>query len=139
MNGMQIMIDTNIVVSAVLYPESRLRTIVEYVVNNHTLVISAYSLEEIHRLFRSKFKTYENEVNEFFSRTEIQIFDTPRTIDSRTKNKIRDHKDIPVLESFILSDSSILITGDNDFFTPELVEYKILRPSEFYEQYLKSG
>ncbi|MEN3004584.1 hypothetical protein [Dehalobacterium formicoaceticum] len=50
--------------------------------------------------------------------------------------KIRDKMDYPVLNTAIIEDVDILVTGDKDFSDVEIEKPEILTPSEFAEKYI---
>jgi len=48
---MRIVVDTNIIVSAILFPNSLIAKIFEYVINCETLVLSQYIINETEKVF----------------------------------------------------------------------------------------
>ena len=44
---MRIFLDSNVIISAGLFPESRVGKALAHIVNNHELILSQYTLEEM--------------------------------------------------------------------------------------------
>lgn len=53
---MRIMIDTNIIISAILFPNSSPSKFIEEVTSKHTVVLCSHIIDELHRVFNKKFK-----------------------------------------------------------------------------------
>lgn len=55
---------------------------------------------------------------------------------NETVPPIRDPADLPILASAMLAQPDILVTGDNDFHTPEIQEYfTVLTPADFLKSF----
>ncbi len=132
---MRIMIDSNVLVSAVLFPESKLGKIVKNIEFEHTLVICSYSLREVQHVFKKKFLSEWNEMNTYIHSLRYELFETLNS-DIKYYEDIRDASDLPILISFIESGAGMFITGDMDFFTPELSKYNICTPEYYYRNYM---
>jgi predicted nucleic acid-binding protein len=52
---MRILADTNIVVSAILFPNSVVARVWSYIIEYHHVVISKYSIDELKAVFQRKF------------------------------------------------------------------------------------
>ncbi len=59
---MRIMVDTNVIISAILSPESLSARVVEKVMIEHHLVLCSHIIDELHRVFKEKFN---NDPKEF--------------------------------------------------------------------------
>jgi len=51
---MRVMVDTNIIISAGLFPESNVGEVLSHIVNNHELVLCQYTLNELENVFKNK-------------------------------------------------------------------------------------
>jgi len=130
---MRIMIDTNILLSALVFNSTRLSGLLEYVAENHTLILCSYVIEEFNAVVTRKSLKYEKVLDGFLSKLSFEMVYTPEW--KEYMPRIRDVKDRPILASAIVSDVDILITGDKDFSDIEIERPEILIPSEFLEQY----
>ena len=54
---MRIMLDTNILVSALLFPSERMNRMMEYISSAHSLVLSSFVIDELKDVVAEKFPT----------------------------------------------------------------------------------
>ena len=135
---MRIMLDTNILISAVIFDSEKLKQVLMYICNNHTLVLSSYIVRELENVIERKFTNKIEVIEEVLNNIPYELEDdVSLDISEENKLKIRDKKDIPILYSAINADVDILITGDKDFENIDINRPKIMKPNEFYEIYLK--
>ena len=130
---MRVFVDTNIIISAILFPNAKVAKVFSHLIEKHTVIIASYIKEECKEVFEKKFPLKKEQLNIFFDGIRFEEFKTPEKIDERKYPKIRDIKDLPVLVSAILSDSDILITGDKDFEDIKIEKPLIFTPSTYFE------
>ncbi|GHU82491.1 hypothetical protein FACS189468_6770 [Spirochaetia bacterium] len=133
---MRIMVDANIIISAVLFPISVVAKVLTLIIEQYNLVLSKYTVNEINDVFVEKFPHKINEKDIFMGKLIYERFD----IDVLEKNKyptIRDIDDLPVLANAIESKVDILITGDKDFDEIQIDKPKIMKPRQFLDKYNK--
>ncbi|UTY29837.1 putative toxin-antitoxin system toxin component, PIN family [Treponema putidum] len=130
---MRIFIDSNIVISAILFPDGKVAKVFSHLLENHTVIISSYTKEECKKVFENKFPFKKELLGIFFDGITFEEFKSPDTIDENKYPKVRDIKDLPVLVSAILSDTDILITGDKDFEDVKIDKPLIFTPSKYFE------
>ena len=130
---MRVFVDTNIIISAILFPNANVAKDFSHVIEKHTVIIASYIKEECKEVFEKKFPLKKEQLNIFFDRIRFEEFKTPEKIDEKKYPKIRDIKDLPVLVSAILSDSDILITGDKDFEDIKIDKPLIFTPAAYFE------
>ena len=132
---MRIMTDTNVIISAILFPKSQLTKVIQNVTEDHTLVLCSHIIDELQEIFTTKFKEKSYLLDKFLSKLSFELVYTPVDIDSANYPNIRDKGDLPILVSALLSDVDILITGDKDFFDVEIDKPEIISPKEYLERY----
>lgn len=130
---MRIFIDTNVLISAILFPGSKPALVLDYVLGKHTPIISTYTISECQAVFERKFPQKIERLRSFLHYTDYEAYKTPETIAPSLFPPIRDISDLPVLASAVLSDSDILLTGDKDFKGIEIKRPLIFTPAEYYE------
>ncbi len=130
---MRVFVDTNIVISAMLFPNGKVAKVFSHLLEKHTLIISSYTKEECTEVFQKKFPSKIKQLEIFFDGINFEEFKSPEKIDEKKYPKIRDIKDLPVLVSAILSDADILLTGDKDFEDIKIDKPLIFTPSRYYE------
>lgn len=131
---MRVMLDTNVLLSALLFPSRRMDGMMRCIFEEHRLVLSSFVVEELAFVVRRKFPTKADVVDRLLSSMSYEFVYTPQVMD-RDLFKIRDAKDYPVLYTAILEDVDILVTGDKDFTDVEIDRPEILTPAEFIERY----
>ncbi len=130
---MKVIVDTNILISAILFPNGKVAEVFSYLIKTHDLIISSYAIEECEKVFETKFPMKMNCLKEFFVDLSYELFQTPSKIDSKEYPEIRDAKDLPILASAIESDADILITGDKHFDDIKIHRPLIFTPNQYYE------
>ena len=130
---MRVFVDTNIIISAILFPNAKVAKVFSHLIEKHTVIIASYIKEECKEVFEKKFPLKKEQLNIFFNGIRFEEFKTPAKIDEKKYPKIRDIKDLPVLVSAILSDSDILITGDKDFEDVKIDKPLIFTPAAYFE------
>ena len=127
---MRIMLDTNVIISALLFPGEKMQKMLYEISMRHTLVLSSYIIDELRQVVRRKFPTKEITIDTLLSKMSYEMVYTPENIRPGLFD-IRDIQDYPVLYTAILEDIDILITGDKDFLDVEVERPEILTPIEF--------
>lgn len=133
---MRIMLDTNILVSLLLFPNQRMNHMMEAIFSSHKLVLSSFVVEELKAVVRRKFPAKAAVVDDLLAKMSFDLVYTPEQINEKLF-RIRDEKDYPVLYTAMIEDVDILITGDKDFAEIEVERPEILTPAEFMGKYLK--
>ena len=132
---MRIMIDTNIIISAILFPNSSPSKFIEEVTSKHIVVLCSHIIDELHRVFNKKFKEKLLNLERFLSKFSYEYVYTPLDIEIDKYPKIRDIADLPILVSAIIEDIDIIVTGDKDFFEVEIDRPEIMTVKEYLEKY----
>ena len=134
-SNLRVVLDTNVVVSAVLFPQSRLGEVVDYAMSHSTIIVSAATLAELNDvLLRPHFERYLQESRrlEFLHNMEQDAELVPIT---HSVTACRDPKDDKFLELAVSGNATHIITGDNDLL--DLHPFRnipILTPAVFLER-----
>lgn len=131
---MRVTIDTNVLISALLFPSQQMNTLIYKITTEHQLVLSSYVVEELLNVVRRKFKSKLGAVDLLLSQLPYELVYTP----AQPKTglfEIRDEKDYPVLYSAIVEDVDVFITGDRDFDGLGLEKPEIVTVAVFLENY----
>lgn len=132
---MRIMIDTNIIISAILFPNSMPSRFVEEVTSKHSIVLCSHIIDELHRVFNRKFKDKLLHLEKFLSKFSFELVYTPQDIEKDKYPDIRDIADLPILVSAIVEDVDVIVTGDKDFSDVEIEKPEIITVKEYFERY----
>ena len=132
---MRVMLDTNVLLSALLFPSERMNGMMRCIFEEHRLVLSSFVVEELSLVVERKFPAKAAVVDQLLSAMSYEFVYTPQTMD-RERFAIRDSKDYPVLYTAMLEDVDILITGDKDFADVKVERPEILTPAEFIRRFV---
>ena len=133
---MRVMIDTNIFISAALFPNGRVAAaLMKALMPTYEPVICDYVVDELHRKFREKFpdKMVELEAFLFTALQSIEIVSTPEG-ETEAELKIRDVKDRPILRAALDAGAVLFLTGDKDFLESSVTDPRIVSVSEFLDR-----
>ena len=131
---MRIMLDTNIIISYILFKNSKMEKFFNFALNKDKLIISNIIVEELEQVFNKKFNSKIDVLNSFLNSLDAE-FITIDNIDDMNLFEIRDKNDYPVLYSAIKSNVDIFITGDKDFKNVVIHKPKIMSINEYLELY----
>jgi putative PIN family toxin of toxin-antitoxin system len=129
------MVDANIIVSAILFPNSVVAKVFTHLMENYNLVLSKYTLYEIEDVFKEKFSHRIMEMKEFLQKTSYELFEDKK-VENKEYPNIRDIDDLPVLINAIESNVDLLITGDKDFDDILIKKPKIIKPRKYIDEYM---
>ena len=129
------MLDTNVLISLLLFPNQRMNAMMEHIFKEHELVLSSFVVDELKDVVRRKFPAKVKVVDKLLLKMSYELVYTPEEIDE-TLFDINDPNDYAVLYTAIIKDVDVLITGDKDFAKIEIEKPEILTPAEFRSKYL---
>jgi putative PIN family toxin of toxin-antitoxin system len=132
---MRVMVDANIVISAILFPKSIISGILKHIVLNNNLVLSQNIIDEIKEVFNRKFPHRINEMEIYLKKLPYKLF-TLKNIHNDKYPNIRDIDDLPILANAIESNVDIFITGDKDFDDIKIIKPVIMKPNKYKEEYM---
>lgn len=132
---MRCMLDTNILISASLFPGSIAdRVFTKAVTYPNVGVICDYCIDEMRRVYDRKFPLKIQLLEQFLAIASLsaEIVATPPESESvGSEASIRDVKDRAILRAAVASGVDALITGDKDFLESGLTTPKIFKPADF--------
>ncbi|MDR3294740.1 MAG: type II toxin-antitoxin system VapC family toxin [Clostridiales Family XIII bacterium] len=92
---MDILIDTNIVISAALFPSPRINRFLSLISEEHSLFLCSYSILEVERVVSRKFPAKALDVELFLSKLRYTLVHTP-SVDILGEISMRDKNDYPI-------------------------------------------
>ena len=131
---MRVMIDTNVLVSALMFPGQTIDTLMKKITSEHNLVLSSYVIEELMDVTERKFPNKVGTVDLLLSQLPYELVYTPKQ-PAPGLFEIRDEKDYPILYAAIVEDVYIFITGDDDFDDVEIDKPEIMTAADFIAKY----
>ena len=130
---MKVMIDTNIFISAALYPDGKVSEALMKALSPPFRPITCdYVIDELHRVFYEKFSDRVTEMEAFLyavSKT-VAVVPVPSEI-YHAEACIRDPQDRPILRAALSSSVNLFLTGDRDFLDSSIDDPRIISVAEF--------
>lgn len=102
---MKILVDTNILISAILFPDSKPAKALLKVSEKHKMVLCEQNLSEFREVIKRKAPEYLSDAEVFLSELSYELL--PASYQSGMR--IRDPKDQPILNAAILANVDLLI------------------------------
>jgi putative PIN family toxin of toxin-antitoxin system len=130
---MRVLIDSNVLVSAIYAPNSVPHQAYKKAVESpYQGLICTFSLEELRRVFNRKLPQHIPHLERFLAETisVVEIVPIP-SIAHTDEEEIRDVKDRPILRAAISAGAEILLTGDKDFLESGLQTPRMMTAAEF--------
>jgi putative PIN family toxin of toxin-antitoxin system len=121
------MVDTNILISAVLFPSSEPARALFHIAEEHQMILCRQIIFEFKEVIRRKFSSKTEEVDSFFSNLRFELVDTGKN----SVTRIRDSSDQPILNAAIWGKVDVILTGDKDFLCLDIPEISCVSVSEF--------
>ncbi|SBV92996.1 conserved exported hypothetical protein [uncultured delta proteobacterium] len=134
---MRCLIDTNILISAALFPASvPAQAFFKAVTPPHDAVVCDYSFDEMRRVFNRKFPNRIPDFERFVSTMalSVDIVATPPEGEEEAQGdeaKIRDMKDRPIYRAAVAAKVDAILTGDKDFLESGIIQPAMLTVAEF--------
>jgi predicted nucleic acid-binding protein len=104
------MLDTNVLLSAMLFPGGRMDAMMRKAAVENRLVLSSHVVNELMAVVRRKFPGQEKTADRLLSRLPYELAYTPEKPEPGLF-EIRDASDYPVLYSAVTEDVDIFVTG----------------------------
>ncbi len=128
----KIFLDTNILISAIVFDKKELELIIRCVDDSDILYISEHVFEEAMRVFLKKFPEHVDLFKKFIEISNIRIIKKSFYEKSiKLFQNIRDKYDAHVIAAARIKKCDFIITGDKDILNYDQVKIKIMKPSEF--------
>ena len=130
---MKIMIDTNIIISAALFPNGRAaQAFFKALQPPYQPIVCDYVVDELHRKFCEKFSNRLTELEAFLfnALSFIKLVSAPEEAVS-SEQRIRDPKDRPILRAALNAHADLFLTGDKDFLESSVTDPRIVSVADF--------
>ena len=126
---MRILVDTNILFSALLFPGSKPAQALFLVAGSHEMVLCDRNIAELRDILKRKAPRFLPDAEVFLAELPYELipaFD-------HAEKLIRDATDQPILNAAILSDVDVILTGDRDFLSLDLTHPTCMTAAQFLE------
>ena len=132
---MNVFLDTNILISAVLNSNSTpAKAFIKAVSFPNRGLVCEQNIDEMRRIFNRKFPAKIQALETFLSLAllTLEVVNIP-DLEYTSENSIRDVNDRAILRAAIFARADVLVTGDKDFLESDIVNPKILTAAEFLD------
>jgi len=126
---MKIMADTNILFSALLFPESRPAKALFYIIEQHKLILCDYIISELRNIVSKKRPDLLADIDVLMAKLPYELILAP----CQPNKLISDPKDHSILNAAIIADVDIIISGDRHFLELEMETPKTMSVAEFLD------
>ncbi|MBQ9404467.1 MAG: putative toxin-antitoxin system toxin component, PIN family [Synergistaceae bacterium] len=123
------LIDTNILFSALLFPASVPSQALRRAITEHNVVLCDKNVAELREILQRKAPKFLPNAEALLAGFSYELI---HAVDYSAK-LIRDVKDQPILNAAIVFDVDIILTGDKDFLSLDIERPKCMNPAEFLE------
>jgi putative PIN family toxin of toxin-antitoxin system len=131
--SMKIMLDTNVLISALVFGGKAGELLNLLFDSEHELFVSDYIDSEFKETLQNKWPANADRVYSLYRQLDIHFCESTKEI----LGNLRDTKDIPVLSDAIYHHMDLILSGDKDFLEADLKHPMVYSPTMMLE-YLKS-
>ena len=124
---MRILIDSNVLISALFYPNSIPSKAMLHAADNHELILTDHNISELRRIATEKFSDRQADIDLFLAELTYELMPAPEA----PQKLINDPKDAPILNAAILSDVDVIISGDKHFLELNMERPMVMKPADY--------
>ena len=126
---MRIFVDTNILFSALAFPNSKPAQALLYIADNYRIVLCDQNIAELREILKRKAPRFLSDAEVLLAEMSYELIPA---VDHAEK-LIRDAKDQPILNAAIEYNVDIILTGDKDFLCLVMDHPKCMTVAQFFE------
>lgn len=126
---MRILIDTNVLISSVLFPHSKPAQALLHVAGKHEMVLCDQNLTELREVLSRKVPQVLPDAEVLLTELSYELIPAV----PHAQKLIRDVKDQPILNASILYGVDIILTGDKDFLSLDIEHPRCMTVTQFLE------
>ena len=132
---MRILIDTNILISSILWSGTPYQAYIKAVSYPNKGIICTQNVDELRRIFNRKFPAKISLMERFLSLA-LESIELVQVPDSEVEQEIsvRDIYDRPIMRAAVHAKADIILTGDKDFLESGINKPIVMSPIEFLNQ-----
>ena len=126
---MRVLVDTNILLSAMWFKDSRVARTLLYVASNHELVLCDRNIAEMREVIKRKTPNILADAEVFLAEMSYELIPSIE----KAEKLIRDPKDQSILNAAIVCGIDVILTGDKDFLSLCIDSPKPMTIAQFLE------
>lgn len=125
---MRVMADTNILISALLFPTSLPAKVLLHIANGHDLVLCDHIVAELRDVIARKRPDLLGDIDVLLVQLSYELVIAPQV----PGKLIQDPKDQPILNAAIMADVDVIVSGDKHFLKLDLDRPQTMSPAQFW-------
>lgn len=126
---MKVMADTNVFISALLFPASLPAKVLLHIASNHDLILCDHIVAEIRDVISRKRPDLLGDFDVLLAHLAYEFVLAPK----EPSKLMNDPKDQPILNAAIMAGVDIIVSGDKHFLKLDLERPKTMSPAEFWQ------
>ena len=126
---MRVMADTNIFISALLFPASLPAQVLFHIASNHDLALCDHIVEEMRDVISRKRPDLLADLDVLLAQLSYELVIAPK----EPSKLILDPKDQPILNAAIMAGVDVIVSGDKHFLKLNLERPKTMSPAAFWQ------
>lgn len=126
----RVLVDTNIIISALLFPASVPAQALERVVGEHELVLTHWVVDELRRVVEDKRPDLLPTLDALLATLDHEVVEP-----GETGIVISDPNDQPILDAAIAGAVDVILTGDKRFHALDIETPQVMTPREFLDAF----
>ena len=130
----RVLVDTNVVISALLFPDSTPARALAQVLDEHQLVLTDWIIEELHQVIGRKRPDLLADLDTFLADVDYQLASP-----GDPSVPISDPGDQPIIDSALAGAVDVIVTGDKAFLSLSLEHPRILTARDFLNWHPRTG
>ncbi|MDR2615869.1 MAG: putative toxin-antitoxin system toxin component, PIN family [Oscillospiraceae bacterium] len=127
---MRVLVDTNVLFSALLFPNSTPAKAIQRLCETETMVLCDYVIREMFDIIARKRPDLLADAEVMLAQLQYEGVIAPR----EPSKLIADPKDAPILNAAIIADVDIIISGDKHFLSLDMERPKVMTAASYMEQ-----
>jgi putative PIN family toxin of toxin-antitoxin system len=134
---MRVMADTNVFISALLFPSSLPANVLLHIAGNHDLILCDHIVTEIRDVISRKRPDLLGDFDVLLAQLSYELVIAPK----EPSKLMQDPKDQPILNAAIMAGVDVIVSGDKHFLKLDLERPNTMSPAEFWhlEQGIEEG
>ncbi|WP_169801674.1 putative toxin-antitoxin system toxin component, PIN family [Millisia brevis] len=127
------LVDTNVVISALLFPSSTPGAVVAEVLTGHRMVVTRWIIDELYEVVGRKRPDLVAALETFLSHCDYELAEPGPA--GHHDTTIADKDDQPILDAALTANADVIVTGDKHFLSLDLSRPRILTPRAYLDAY----
>lgn len=128
---MRVLVDTNVVISALLFPNSAPSEVLAQVLAGERLVLTRWIIDELQEVVARKRPDLLPALEAFLAGIDYELAELGTSSGSGVN--IADEDDQPILDAALAADVDVIVTGNKHFLALGLTRPQILTPRAFLD------